>query len=161
MAIYLSLAIILVYVVYCIITTGVPHSLSATYYKTGWVFSATLSFAAALILPAMLSKSGENYEFLAFIAVSSVFFVAFAPNFKSDKLVDMVHTGAAIIALIASQLWVALVNPLFLLWWIPLIGYVIWGKLKGYKLLDIPSIKFVTEILMLFTIYSCLINEKL
>lgn len=157
MAIYLSLAIILVYIVYCLVTTGIPHSLSATYYKTGWVFSATLSFAAALILPSMLSISGENYEFLAFIAVSSVFFVAFAPNFKSDKLVDMVHTGAAITALIASQLWVALVNPWNFLFWIPLVIYGTYGKLKGYKLLDIPSIKFITEVLMLLTIYFCLI----
>lgn len=151
-----SFLLISLYVIYCIITKGIPHSLSSTYYDNGWIFSAVLILSTALITPTMLELTPTKYQFLAFVSLCGTYFVALAPNFNSDILTDQVHTGAAIISLISSQIWVGLINPLTLLFWIPVIIYGLFALSKGYKLLEIPSIKFIGEIIMLLNVYNVL-----
>ena len=59
--VYISLLIIFVYILYVLLKDGVPHSLSATFYKTNWIFSAVLTLCTSLILPEMLKITPENY----------------------------------------------------------------------------------------------------
>lgn len=144
---------------YCIISKGIPHSLSSTYYDNGWIFSAILILSTALITPTMLEITPMKYQFLAFISLGGSYFVAIAPNFNSDILTDRVHTGAAIISLIFSQIWVMLMDPINLLTWIPVFIYGILQLKKGHKLSEIPKIKFIGEVIMLLNIYSVLYGE--
>ena len=157
--ILLSIFVIALYIIYAIINKGIPVSLSSTYYNYGWIFSFIITLSSSLIFPNMLSITPENYQFLTFITFAGVLFVAFAPNFKSDTLIDNVHTIAAIITLIASQLWVALINPIYLLWWIPVIIYILVGLFKKISILKLPGIKFWSEVVMLLTIYNILLNK--
>ena len=157
--ILLSIFVIALYIIYAIIDKGIPISLSSTYYDYSWIFSFIITLSSSLIFPSMLSVTPENYQFLAFITFAGVLFVAFAPNFKTDTLIDNVHTIAAIITLIASQLWVALINPIYLLWWIPVIIYILVGLFKKISILKLPGIKFWSEVVMLLTIYNNLLNK--
>ena len=157
--ILLSIFVIALYIIYAIIDKGIPISLSSTYYDYSWIFSFIITLSSSLIFPSMLSVTPENYQFLAFITFAGVLFVAFAPNFKTDTLIDNVHTIAAIITLIASQLWVALINPMYLLWWIPIIIYILVGFFKKISILKLPGIKFWSEVVMLLTIYNNLLNK--
>lgn len=153
-----SFLIILIYLLYIVIKYGVPHSLSQTYYliKHKWIFSLALISSTALILPGMLEM---DYSYLAFPSLCGTMFVAFTPNFRDDSLVDQVHTWSAIAALIFSQLWVALTNPLILYAWIPFIIYVI-IDIKDYRcikdFLDNSNAKFYAEVIMLLTVYLIL-----
>lgn len=104
----------------------------------------------------MLEITPINYQFLAFLSLCGTIFIAFAPNFNNNKLVDLVHTGAAIIALISSQVWVGLMKPINLTFWIPVFMYGIYMLYQGYKLSEIPKIKFIGEFVMLLTVYDIL-----
>lgn len=57
----ISLLIIFAYVMYVIFKDGIPHSLSATYYSTNWLFSAVLILSTLLVLPEMLNITPEFY----------------------------------------------------------------------------------------------------
>ena len=149
--IYISFLLMLLYISYTLINVGIPNSLSATYYNFGWIFSIIISVSSLLVLPKALAITPETFQFLPFITIASILFVAFAPNFLSDNLVDRVHTVSAIISFITSQIWVALMNPIYLLFWIPILIYI----LIYYKTL--PKIKFIAEIIMLLTIYCILL----
>lgn len=149
----ISFLITYIYVMYIVIKYGIPHSLSATYYliKNKWIFSTVLAVSAGLILPILVTT---NYSFLIFIALAGIFFVAFAPDFKSNSLEDNVHTYSAIISLISSQIWVALNAPIVLLLWIPYIVYLILDYIEyGKEMLEQSCFKFWAEIVMLLTVY--------
>lgn len=154
----LSLLLICSYILYIIIKYGVPHSLSQTYYllKHKWIFSLVLITSTAIILPEMLEM---NYSYLAFPTLCGVLFVAVTPNFRDDNLVDQVHTWSAVVALIFSQLWVGLTNPIILNWWILFLIYLYiqYKKYRSFKkILDESNSKFYAELIMLLTVYSIL-----
>lgn len=153
---YISFIIISLYIIYVLINIGVPHSLSATYYNFGKLFSISLLLSAATLMPEALQFFPENLKFLSFLALGGVIFVAISPDFLGDKLVDIVHTISATIILISSQILVTFTNPLLLLEWIPILIYI--GlTFKKYKILEIPKIKFLSELVMILTIYQMLI----
>ena len=85
---------------------------------------------------------------------SGILFVAFVPDYNKFKFLDNIHTTAAIILLISSQIWVAVMNPFCLSWWVLLLIYVICNF--KINLLQIPKIKFFGEVIMLITIYNVL-----
>lgn len=156
--IILSLLCILFYIIYVVIKYGIPHSLSATYYSLVHkvIFSLVLAVSAGLILPTLLSITPDRFQFLTFLSIAGIMFVAAAPDYENDSLTDTIHTGSAIIALILSQVWVGLMNPIALLCWIPMIIYIIYW----YKNLGKSNIKFWGEITMLLTIYVTLMRYK-
>lgn len=155
--IYLSLLLIVVYISYYIVQyKKIPNSLSATYYDVGGYFSLVILMSSLLILPSMFNITPDNYKFLSFLSLTGVIFVAFAPNFKEGKLVDSVHTWAAILSLIFSQIWVGLTKPLFLLMWIPIIIYILYRLITNK---EIVKIKFWSEISMLSSVYGTLLDN--
>lgn len=154
--IYLSLIIILLYICYVIIDSGIPHSLSATYYKYGKIFSIVLFSSSILLMPKLLEFIPDDIKFLGFLSLAGVIAVAVSPDFRNDKLTDKIHDISAVLALIISQILVILINPLLLLDWIPIILYIIIGGIK-YKTLNVPYIKFFAEVIMILTIYQMLL----
>jgi len=86
---YLSLLLISIYIIYYIIKfKKIPNSLSATYYDMGWIFSLVILISIILIINNMFEITPENFKFLPFISIAGIIFVAFAPNFNADKLID-------------------------------------------------------------------------
>lgn len=59
-----------------------------------WSFITFLS--AALMIPVLLEAAeGNPWQFLGFLAPASLFFVAFSPNYKTDKLANTLHQCGA------------------------------------------------------------------
>lgn len=145
-----SIILISLYILYVVCKDGVPHSLSATYYSHKTIFSLVLILSIIFSFNSFMQP--EEWQFLPFIFLTGILFVAFAPDFRSDKLTDQVHTGAAIISLIASQIWVAIINPKVLWVWLLLLIYLF---LKRKEKISETNFKFWAEIIMLLTLVLC------
>lgn len=123
--ILLSLAIILTYVGLMIFRNGVPYSISDTYYSLehkAW-FGFSMIATALLLMPAILERTPESCQFLAFLMCVGLCFVGAAPNFKVG-LDRPVHIVATLISALCSQVWVVLTHPCLLLVWVAWILYV-------------------------------------
>jgi len=57
----ISLFLTLIYIGYCIVNKGIPHSLSATYYDNGASFSIILFLATILLIPKVMLITPENF----------------------------------------------------------------------------------------------------
>lgn len=111
----ISASILCTYIFVSILNFGIPKSLSETYYLYefgrgfGGIFSICFGIAVAILLPAWIQMSeGSPFQFLGFLAPSSLLFVAVAPRFKED-FEGKVHSVSAIFAAICALLWVILV----------------------------------------------------
>lgn len=123
--IILSLLIIVSYVCTMIFRNGIPYSISDTYYSLEhkiW-FGFTMILTALLLMPAILDRTPESYQFLAFLMCAGLCFVGVAPNFKAG-LDRPVHIVATTIAALCSQTWVALICPWLLLVWLAWLLYI-------------------------------------
>ncbi len=111
-------AIYLAYNAICLALFSIPESLSDTYYLwkekngKGWLFCLMMYLVVAFMMPAWITLSeGSNFQFLSFLAPASIAFVGLAPKFKDADLEKLVHTLSAIVAAVASMVWVVLVTP--------------------------------------------------
>lgn len=117
-SIIIATTIFVAYNAVAIAIFGIPESLSNTYYLwkekngKGWLFCLMMYAVVALMMPAWITLSeGSNFQFLAFLAPASIAFVGTAPRFKDGDLEKLVHTLSAIVAAVASMVWVVLVTP--------------------------------------------------
>lgn len=123
--IILSLLIIVSYVCTMIFRNGIPYSISDTYYSLehkAW-FGFSMISTALLLMPAILDRTPESFQFLAFLMCAGLCVVGVAPNFKVG-LDRPVHIVATSIAALCSQVWVALTQPWLLLVWIAWLVYL-------------------------------------
>ena len=124
--ILLSLVVIITYVGMMIYKTNeIPYSISDTYYSLEhklW-FGFSMTAAALLLMPTLLSATPESYQFTAFLMCGALLFVGAAPNFKAG-MDRPVHIVATSIAALNSQIWIALTCPWLFLVWIAWILYV-------------------------------------
>ena len=153
----ISFIIISLYIAVIIALYGTPHSLSATYYSLNYKFTFSLILILAVAFSFNEFMTPEKWQFLPFLFLSGILFVGFAPDFRSDNLTDRVHTGAAIISLIASQIWVGIVNPFALILWSVILIYFLikYKEQKSIKkVFENTNIKFWSEIVMLLTTFS-------
>ena len=112
---------------------GIPSSLSMTHYlwhsahKHGKVvFPAFMVTFVALILPRLLEvTNGSNWQFLGFIMMAPLLFVAFAPWFLSDAQ-STVHTTAAIVSAIGGVAFTCVFGH----WWLSVICAAIGGVIS-------------------------------
>lgn len=111
-------AIYIAYNTICLALFSIPESLSNTYYLwkekngKGWLFCLMMYLVVAFMMPAWITLSeGSNFQFLSFLAPASIAFVGLAPKFKDADLENFVHTLSAIVAAVASMVWVVLVTP--------------------------------------------------
>lgn len=108
------------YIVYAVYLTGIPTSVSDTYYqlkkanKPQWLFQIAMIIPAMLLLPAWLEVSRESLQFAAFLTCGALMFVGAAPSFKLELegrvhyISSLVAAGSSLVWLIASDMWVPL-----------------------------------------------------
>lgn len=123
--IIISFLIITSYVGVMIYRKGIPYSISDTYYSLEhkvW-FGFSMIATALLLMPSILDRTPENFQFLAFLMCAGICFVGVAPNFKAG--IDRpVHIVSTVISAVCSQLWLALViTPYSLLVWLVWLAY--------------------------------------
>lgn len=109
----------------CVSTHGIPNSISESYYKIKhkfWFAVATIG-TASMLMPSILERTPESFQFLAFLMCAGLCFVGVAPNFKAG-LDRPVHIVATTIAALCSQIWVALTCPWLLLVWLAWLLYI-------------------------------------
>ena len=107
--ILISLLTIATYTVIVSIKSGIPYSISETYYRINhkkW-FTFVMLFTAITLLPAALEYSSEKSQFLIFLSVAGMGIVGLSPNFihgeKSEQKAHYIGSG---MFLIFSQCWV-------------------------------------------------------
>lgn len=124
----ISLVALIAYIVYAVRVCGVPWSLSDTYYqlkkrnRPAWLFQVAMIIPAILLMPAWIECSGENVQFLAFLACGGLMFVGSAPLFK-EEFQNKVHYIGTVIAGLSTILWVCLSG----MWHLPAVAFPIAG----------------------------------
>lgn len=108
----------------------IPESISSTVFKLKkklvWVFPVVMWVVGFLLMPPLMEKVSDSTRFLAFFMVAGILFVGASPLVAKEK--NTIHYVCAAVAGIASQLLVALNQPLFLMMWFPYIGYTLLAK---------------------------------
>lgn len=127
----------------------IPASISSTVFllprKSQWVFTIVMWLVGFSLMPVLMEKVSESTQFLAFFMIAGILFVGAAPLVLKEK--NTVHYVFAAIAGIASQLLVALNQPLLLLTWFLYIGYTIIAK-------DASRNLFWTEVMCMLNIFA-------
>lgn len=103
----------------CIKNKDIPWSISATYYTLEhryWFAFSMMTPTLLLIAPA-LEASGSGSEFLAFLSVSGMLLVGISPNYREDKMENIVHNTGAYITAAFSQIWMMINCPILLFHW--------------------------------------------
>lgn len=144
----LSCAIMTLYLTAYILNVGFPTSISETYYHTEakWLFPTCTATAGALALVPLLDITPDSYQFVAFLIVAAILFVAAAPAFR-EELTRGVHSGAAIILGVSALAWLILTSG------VPYIA--ITATLIG--LADRRHFIFWLEVGLLYNLYTTLI----
>ena len=127
----------------------IPESISQTVFvlprKGQWLFTVVMWVVGFLLMPVLMEKVSEQTQFIAFLMVSGILFVGASPLVLKEK--NTIHYVFAAVAGIASQLLVALNQPLLLLLWFLYIGYTLLAK-DGSKNL------FWVEVSCLLTVFA-------
>ena len=127
----ISMIAITAYVVVMVIKEKeIPESISSTVFRLEkrwvWVFTAVMWIVGFLLMPALMEKVSESTQFIAFFMVAGILFVGASPLVAKEK--NTIHYVCAAVSGIASQVLVALNQPLFLLMWFLYIGYTLLAK---------------------------------
>ena len=166
----LSLLTIATYSAIVTIKSGIPYSISETYYRINhkkW-FTFVMLFTAITLLPAALDNSSENSQFLIFLSVAGMGVVGLSPNFihgeKSEQIAHYIGSG---MLLIFSQCWVGCNLPWALTCWIVYIMWIIFNFNKSdseqsfYNRLVSTKPIFYAEIIVMITVYATVLKDYL
>lgn len=125
----------------CVVNKHIPDSLSQSVFflppSASWLWTLVIGFFAFAIMPAIIDKTPENWQWLAFISCAGLMAVAFAPLLPAKesltqdgkKVIDKsdlgykVHMVGAFTAAIGSQVLMIVCQLPILLCWIPFVGY--------------------------------------
>lgn len=128
----------------CVINKKIPDSLSQSVFflpqSASWLWTLVIGFFAFAIMPAIIDKTPENWQWLAFIPCAGLMAVAFAPLLPAkesltqdgDTVIDKsdlgykVHMVGAFTAAIGSQVLMIVCQRSILLCWIPYVIAFIW-----------------------------------
>lgn len=168
--ILISLLTIATYSAIVTIKSGIPYSISETYYRVNnkkW-FTFVMLFTAITLLPAALDNSSENSQFMIFLSVAGMGVVGLSPNFilgeKSEQIAHYIGSG---MLLIFSQCWVGCNLPWALTWWIVYVMWIIFNFIKSnpeqsfYDRLVSTKPVFYAEIIVMITVYATVLREYL
>ena len=168
--ILISLLTIATYTAIVTIKSGIPYSISETYYRLNhkkW-FTFVMLFTAITLLPAALDNSSENSQFLIFLSVAGMGVVGLSPNFihgeKSEQIAHYIGSG---MLLIFSQCWVGCNLPWALTCWIVYIMWIIFNFNKSdseqsfYNKLVSTKPIFYAEIIVMITVYATVLKDYL
>lgn len=144
------------------IRSGIPCSISETYYRIEnkkW-FTFVMLFTAFTLLPCALEISTDESRFLFFLSVVGITIVGVSPNFiKGEKSEVMAHYVGSVILLICSQMWVYFNTPILLFLWVLylLIEIIMFFSLPYTESIFDKIIRlkpvFWAEIIVMITIY--------
>ena len=127
----------------------IPESISQTVFllprKGQWVFSVVMVMVGFLLMPVLFEKVSESTQFIAFFMSAGIIGVGVAPLGLKEK--NTIHYVFAAVSGIASQLLVALNQPLLLLTWFLYIGYTLMAK-------DVSKNLFWVEVLCMLNIFA-------
>lgn len=168
--ILISFLTIATYTTVVSIKSGIPYSISETYYRINhkkW-FTFVMLITAITLLPVALEYSPENNQFLIFLSVAGMGIVGLSPNFiygeKSEQIAHYIGSG---MLLIFSQCWVGCNLPWALTWWIVYIMWIIFNFIKSnpeqsfYDRLVSTKPVFYAEIVVMITVYATVLREYL
>lgn len=168
--ILISLLTIATYTAIVTIKSGIPYSISETYYRLNhkkW-FTFVMLFTAITLLPAALDNSSENSQFLIFLSVAGMGVVGLSPNFihreKSELIAHYIGSG---MLLIFSQCWVGCNLPWALTCWIVYIMWIIFNYNKSdpeqsfYNSLVSTKPVFYAELIVMITVYATVLRNYL
>ena len=166
----LSLLTIATYSAIVTIKSGIPYSISETYYRINhkkW-FTFVMLFTAITLLPAALDNSSENSQFLIFLSVAGMGVVGLSPNFihgeKSEQIAHYIGSG---MLLIFSQCWVGCNLPWALTCWIVYIMWIIFNYNKSdpeqnfYNKLVSTKPVFYAELIVMITVYATVSQDHI
>lgn len=168
--ILISFLTIATYTTIVTIKSGIPYSISETYYRINhkkW-FTFVMLFTAITLLPVALEYSPENNQFLIFLSVAGMGIVGLSPNFihgeKSEQKAHYIGSG---MLLIFSQCWVGCNLPWALTWWIVYVMWIIFNYNKSgpeqnfYNRLISTKPVFYAELIVMITVYATALREFL
>lgn len=168
--ILISLLTIATYSAIVTIKSGIPYSISETYYRINhkkW-FTFVMLFTAITLLPVALEYSPENNQFLIFLSIVGMGVVGLSPNFihgeKSEQIAHYIGSG---MLLIFSQCWVGCNLPWALTWWIVYVMWIIFNYNKSgpeqnfYNRLVSTKPIFYAELIVMITVYATVLKDYL
>lgn len=156
-----SFFVIAIYIAIVIAKSGIPYSISDTYYRIDrkkW-FMFVMLVTGFSLLPVALEVSSESSQFLIFLTVVGISMVGVSPNFKGEKSERNTHYAGAIMLLVFSQLWVSFNFKWILLLWVVYAACILYGLIKeksGPSFYDdLVNLKpvFWAEITLIITTY--------
>lgn len=111
---------------------GVLESISSTAYIAGHklLFTLILLFVGGLLFPAMLEKSSEGTQFLAFLMIVGLGIVAITPDYRTTD--GLQHNIGGVACCVCSQILIATNQPGLLVLWLPCLVYLLFGRDKNY-----------------------------
>ena len=152
------------------IRSGIPCSISETYYRIEnkkW-FTFVMLFSAFTLLPCALEISTDDSRFWFFLSVVGIAIVGISPNFiKGEKSEIIAHYIGSGMLLIFSQCWVGCNLPWALTWWIVYVMWIIFNFIKSnpeqsfYDRLVSTKPVFYAEIIVMITVYATVLREYL
>lgn len=152
--ILLSLIIFIFYTIsVIIINNGIPMHISQSYFilKHKYIFTLFMFLLMGLTIVPLINITPSNYQFLSFFTCASVGFIGASPNFIDD-LEGKVHKYSAFIAILSSQILIAILNPLILISWVLLAIMYFYIK-KRNKKNNVDKWLFWVELLSFINIY--------
>ena len=168
--ILISFMTIVIYTTIVSIKSGIPYSISETYYRINYKkgFTFVMLFTAITLLPLALEYSSDNSQFLIFLSVAGMAIVGLSPNFiygeKSEQIAHYIGSG---MLLIFSQCWVGYNLPWVLTCWIVYIMWIIFNYNKSYpeqsfynRLVSTKPV-FYAELIVMITVYATVLRNYL
>lgn len=124
----------------CVVNKRIPDSLSQSVFflppSASWLWTLVIGFFAFAIMPNIIDKAPENWQWLAFISCGGLMAVAFAPLLpgkeQKDGSIDKsdlgytVHMVGAFAAAIGSQVLITICQWWILFCWIPWLAYYVY-----------------------------------
>lgn len=156
-----SLLALIIYMLVVIKKSGIPASISESYYRIEhrkW-FTFVMLIIAFCIIPVSYEASTPASRFLMFLAAAGLIIIAVAPNFAYGEKSEFIahYTGAAML-LLFSQIWVYINFKYILLLWILFAGYIVYGLFRNKEAVFYESLKslkpiFWAEVTLILTTY--------
>jgi hypothetical protein len=125
----------------CVVNKRIPDSLSQSVFymppTASWLWTLVIGIFAYTIMPNIIDKAPENWQWIAFLSCGGLMAVAFAPLLPAKEsltqdVIDKsdlgykVHMVGAFTAAIGSQVLMAICQWLVLLCWIPFVAYLVY-----------------------------------
>ena len=168
--ILISFLTIATYTAIISINSGIPYSISETYYRINYKkwFTFVMLSTAITLLPEALENSSENSQFLIFLSVAGMGIVGLSPNFiHGEKSEQMAHYVGSGMLLIFSQCWVGCNLPWALICWIVYVMWIVFNFNKSdpeqnfYNKLVSTKPVFYAELIVMITVYATVLRNYL